>query len=65
MTAKQMVKAKYPSAYADRDIDGFWNIWCPTVVRGALSGGPHADTRSAARAWKLAAEIGARRSWKY
>jgi hypothetical protein len=56
MTAKEKVKAKYPKAYAAQDIDGFWHIWCPTV-RGALSGGPHKDTRSAARAWKLAAEI--------
>lgn len=28
-TPKQMMKAIYPSAYAAKDIDGFWNVWCP------------------------------------
>jgi hypothetical protein len=54
MTAKEQVMAKYPKAYAAKDVDDFWHIWCPTV-RGSLSGG-HLDTRSAAVAWKLAAE---------
>lgn len=52
--AKQRVLTAYPKAYSARDVDGFWHIWCPTV-RGALSGGQQ-DTRSAATAWKWAAD---------
>lgn len=54
MTAKEKVKKKYPMAYAARDIDGFWHIWCPSV-RGSLDGALHPDTRSASRAWQWAA----------
>ena len=52
--AKQRVLNSYPQAYAARDVDGFWHIWCPTV-RGALSGGQQV-TRSAATAWKWASD---------
>jgi len=52
--AKQRVLNAYPKAYASRDVDGFWHVWCPSV-RGALSGGQQ-DTRSAATAWKWAAK---------
>jgi hypothetical protein len=55
MTAKELVLKKHPKAYAARDLDDFWHIWCPTV-RGSLSGGPHQDTTSAAVAWKRASE---------
>lgn len=54
MTPKDRVKAKYPKAYAAQDIDCFWHIWSADV-RHALSGGQQ-DTRSAAVAWKCAAD---------